>query len=154
MRIGFIGTRMGMTAAQLKRVNEAVDRLDMCKALIGDRVGADVQFASLAYARLPATAVDCFPIASDPHRAELVRDGTTVREPSGEFEAYRQIISEADTLIIAPREMVEQQPRGTWYSAVEAGRVGKRTIVVLPDGNDWDGVVAAKPKRARRPARL
>lgn len=128
MKIGFTGTRYGMSEAQKREVRALLQKLHGPGAVFhhGDCVGSDVEAAQIAY-ELGFRIVCHAPIKESdraffPHNDE-------VRPPKSYFARNRDIVDETDQLIGTPIGP-DQGSGGTWYTINYARRRGKAVIVV------------------------
>lgn len=131
MKIGFTGTRQGMTASQswtflwfLRRLVRIGDHFHH-----GDCVGADQQAHEMA------RSLGLWIVLHPPEKAVLRAFCQGHQErPSQEYHARnRDIVSEAsDWLIACPAGRSEQG--GTWYTIKHARQVGRSHVVIWPDG--------------------
>lgn len=121
MRVGFTGTRKGMTGLQQQQV---VDTLGMFRDVAGARraraefhhggaVGADSQAA--AQARCFGFYIVCYPAGTDPLRRN------------------RDIVAACDILIAAPETDTEERRSGTW-STIRYARTKGIPVVMLSRG--------------------
>lgn len=135
MRIGFTGTRHGMTLAQRRAV---ADILATCRPTHfhhGDCVGADDEAANMA-ADLEGVFIVCHP-PIDPELRAFNQKHAEERTPKSYFARNRAIVDAADALIAAPRQTERPPPKtggGTWYTVEHAERRGRIVYVVWPDG--------------------
>lgn len=132
MKVGFTGTREGMTVTQSAAVLELLRRLQPTEGHHGDCVGADDEFARLLDQHFPDCKVVCHPPEKEEKRAFHYADET--RQPFSYFRRDRNIVHEADVLIGAPVQGVARSIGGTWYTIGYAQKVGRPVYVVLPDG--------------------
>jgi hypothetical protein len=137
MKIGFTGTRKGMTQEQVKSVSVFFIRLKRFgrtveEIHIGDCIGADANFYDLA--------VEFFPLAkkighipkSDQYRAFLKYD--EVKPADNFLERNRHIVNSSDCLLATPGESEEILRSGTWSTIRFARRRRKHTTILFPDG--------------------
>ncbi len=138
MKIGFTGTRRGMTDSQktaLRALLKSFQKESMAfECHHGDCVGADDEFANMAaevYRCL--TRIVCHPPANDIHRACNPRFNE-MRPRKKYHDRNRDIVDETQVLIACPAEMTPQPRGGTWWTNNYAGQKGKPTYLILPDG--------------------
>jgi hypothetical protein len=134
MRIGFTGTRKGMTDAQRKTVAALLRQQEPEVAFHGDCVGADAEFHALCRALEPAPVINIRPGCErgDPRRAGCAGDVTATVRPF--LQRNRDIVDACQMLIVAPGEDVEHKRSGTWSTYRYAKTVGRELVVVFPDG--------------------
>lgn len=129
MAVGFTGTRHGMTEAQIATFLTLLP--EYCGPFHhGDCKGADAQASDLASQwRL---------VISHPPTDEKLRAFTpwsTVVLPSKPYiERNHDIVDACDVLIGCPGEMTEQLRSGTWATIRYARKIGKKVVVIYPDG--------------------
>lgn len=135
MKIGFTGTRKGMTENQAAGVTRAVMDLafrygeELMEFHHGDCMGADAQINAVLKRGFPfGIKRVSHPPANSSLRAFC--EVHEAREPKEYLARNRDIVTETDCLIAAPGE----GSRGTWYTVRYAEKVGKPVTVVRPDG--------------------
>lgn len=140
MKVGFTGTRRGMTEAQRQAFDEWIcSQPDITEFHHGDCIGSDDEAADILYEIRhgedpgPPIKVVCHPPVDTTHRAgNLCYDD--IREPLTHFARNRAIVNETDVLVVCPCDM-EHQPRGgTWYTHDYAQKKGKRIVIIWPNG--------------------
>ena len=135
VRVGFTGTREGMTDEQRQSVDDLLHDLRVDQFHHGDCVGADVLAAMSA--KRHGAFVTSHPCNSREWRAFSSAD--EVRKVKPPLARNKDIVQETDILIVAPKQMQEVIRSGTWstYRYAKVLRAaGKRQIIylVLPDG--------------------
>lgn len=142
MKIGFTGTRFGMTEAQRAAVSRLLFEPDATEFHHGACVGSDEQAAVLV-----ANTYDWIYIIAHPgrsasggtneHLSQIAIDvSDEVRDTDTHFARNRAIVDETDRLIATPRDMNSQSKGGTWYTINYAAKHGKPTTIVWPDGSE------------------
>jgi hypothetical protein len=131
VKMGFTGTRNGMTAAQRTAVLMLLRDYEPAEVHHGDCVGADAQFADLAKSAIGARVV-AHPGPDGDLRAHALCDEEW--RPLTHFARNRNIVEQTDVLIATPPAMHELPSGGTWYTIRYARKVGKLNVVVWPDG--------------------
>jgi hypothetical protein len=146
MKIGFSGTRKGMTVKQYLRVSDWF-RYDLGDAVVteahhGCCIGADAEFQlAIIRGRIGGTserqwaeihAHPCTLAGMVDRDAEALAD--VVHDPLPPLDRNRVIVDSCDLLIATPAEAEEQQRSGTWSTIRFAERQGKPIILVLPSG--------------------
>lgn len=133
-RIGFTGTRYGITVAQTTRLSSALrvlkDERGAKYLHHGDCVGGDLQAAHIAR-DLGYVIVGHPPIAGG-FRALFPSDEE--REPADYLDRDRAIVDEVDLLIGCPATDTPRRRSGTWFTISDAERTGTKLAVILPDG--------------------
>lgn len=135
IKIGFSGTRFGMTAAQKSRLEEELRVLLKEDPNIefhhGDCVGADDE------AHETAKAMCMYIIIHPPENSSLraFRAGDEMREPYPYIVRDRNIVYESQILIAAPKTENEKlRGSGTWATIRFAKKQNKKVIIINPDG--------------------
>lgn len=134
LRVGFTGTRKGMTDEQKQTVLRLLYEFAPAWCHHGDCVGADADFHHLA--RRLHTEVKIHPPSNPKLRAHLIGDDIAPEKPY--LIRDRDIVEAADVVIAAPDGVQEKLKSGTWYTIRYARQLGKRTIIVWPDGSIED----------------
>ena len=141
MKIGFTGTRNGMTAEQKAAlvamlIPEAVEPCEERHQFHhGDCIGADYEAAGIAYYN--GFRVICHPPIDITRRAYFGINAED-RKPKSHFARNRDIVDESDMLIATPQYMgpiTKDTKGGTAYTVNYARKVGKPVWIVRPDGS-------------------
>lgn len=141
MRIGFTGTRHGMSAEQKEvliamLIPEAVEpSAERHQLHHGDCIGADYEAAGIAYYN--GFRVICHPPIDTTHRAYFGINAED-RKPKTHFARNRDIVDETDLLIACPQYMdpiTKATKGGTAYTVNYARKCGKPVWIVRPDGS-------------------
>lgn len=133
VKIGFTGTRRGMTAEQKREVSGFLCALKddlRLKTVHGDRVGADADFHSIC--REEDIWVQQRPCTLTEFRAYT--DAPEIEGPQDPLLRNRRIVRGCDVLLACPSSMTEQGHGGTWYTIREGRRKNKQVVIVYPDG--------------------
>lgn len=138
MRIGFSGTRRGMSPAQMATVRELLTRLQPTEVHHGDCVGADAHFHNIVRSLYEPEVcpIVIHPGPDGPLRAH--KDGDEVLPEKNHFARNRDIVRGCGVLIATPAEAGWQPRGGTWYTIDFAAKVGRRRFIVSPDGTVWE----------------
>jgi hypothetical protein len=133
MKLGFTGTRQGMTEAQDRKCYELLFEMQPEESHHGDCIGADAQFELNA---MLAMHSDVHTVAhpSTLNRLRAYCNSCEIREPKEPLERNRDIVDETDQLIAAPSTYDELPRSGTWSTIRYALKVGKPVTIVWPDG--------------------
>jgi hypothetical protein len=129
MKIGFTGTRQGMTPAQRESLRSLLDGAGELHH--GDCVGADAEAHELA--RELGMEVVIHPPKADTMRAWKPSDH--ICEPKAFLARNRDIVRDTEMLIATPSHETEQQHSGTWSTVRFARKLGRQVLVILPDGH-------------------
>jgi len=131
MKIGFTGTRQGMSIRQF-----GVLRTEFAKRATefhhGDCIGSDAQAHEVMRQHSYAKIV-LHPPASTSLRAHCPGAHES-RMPTPYLSRNRAIVDETEMLIATPAEFTEQQRSGTWSTIRYARSVGKKMVIIFPDG--------------------
>lgn len=139
MKIGFTGTRYGMSAEQKAALvmfliqESAMAHTERHQFHHGDCIGADYEAAGIAYRN--GYRVICHPPVDASHRA-YVTINSEYRKPKTHFARNRDIVNETELLIACPQyaDPITPETRGgTAYTVNYARKQGKRIIVIRPD---------------------
>lgn len=110
MRVGFTGTRKGMTDYQKRILRERLKVLQPTEFHHGDCIGADEEAVKIA------RELDIFIIGHPPidksHRAYAGSD--IVEDPKQYLARNRDIVDQTDLLFVAPKTKDEELRSGTW----------------------------------------
>jgi hypothetical protein len=147
MKVGFTGTREGLTPAQRDSFEQHFIRLGATHFHHGACVGADAEVAVwVATARMPQPAssavrplrVWCVihahpsntPGMTEPQAVNLA---DYVYLPMRPLDRNRNIVDETETLIACPKGE-EEIRSGTWYTVRYARRLKRKVVICWPDG--------------------
>jgi hypothetical protein len=130
MIIGFTGTREGMSPAQAYTVRNLLTELKGDIVHHGDCVGSDSIFDMIANEY--GSTVIVHPPVDDRLRAFCT--SSTTRTPKPYLDRNRDIVEESDILIATPLQHQEIKKGGTWYTVRYAREIGKRVLIVWPNG--------------------
>lgn len=128
MKMGFTGTRKGMTEWQKRRLRAWVREFRPDEFHHGDCVGADAQAHKIVRETLPECRIVIHPGDIPNMRANC--KGDMVFDALPPLHRNRLIVSATDEMIAAPESDQEQARGGTWFTIREARRVGKRVDVI------------------------
>jgi len=139
VKIGFTGTRTGMTTAQWETVGlimaEALDIKKPNEWHDGDCVGADEQAHGIAVTlkRVADIETHGHPCNKDEWRAN--KDFDVMHEVMPPLVRNRIIVDSVDLMIAAPKEYENVvRGSGTWATIRYSFRKKKRLYIVWPDG--------------------
>lgn len=127
IRVGFTGTREGMTRRQQDQVHRLLIDSGCSEFHHGDCVGADAQAHALAEDL--GLRIVIHPPDDPEHRAW--RLACIVRDPKPYLARNRDIVNGCDLLIAAPRAP-EARHSGTWSTVRYARKRAIRIEVVYP----------------------
>ena len=136
MRVGFTGTREGMTGPQFVAFVFALPA-GMKEFVHGCCVGADEEAAvHVNDDFLPRPTIfgkPCDLRGMVSGKAVAVCD--EVADPEPPLNRNVSIVRTCDLLIAAPKDLEEEQRSGTWMTVRYARKHGKPIVIVWPDGN-------------------
>lgn len=132
MKIGFTGTRSGMTAQQRVRLQTLLEELGVTEFHHGDCVGSDEQAHELA--SILGARVIVHPPSVKQWRAFCTGDEIMPEHPY--LIRNRHIVASVETMIATPGEMTERtRSSGTW-ATIRYSRWARCPInVIWPDGS-------------------
>ena len=138
MKIGFTGTRLGMTPKQKETLDEYLNGPDFDsdenhELHHGDCVGADYEAARIA--RFHFFHVVAHPASDVPSTLRGNAKSDVVLEPKPALERNQDIVDACDLLIACSSSMEEKLRSGTWHTFRCAVRARKRRIIIYPDGS-------------------
>ena len=149
MKLGFTGTREGMTPLQREVVRSLLNgdaRPGIAAAMVtelhhGDCIGSDSTAHDLALlVGLPRIVVH--PPSASFYRAFRTspllppeRTRSEARPPKPYLDRDRDIVNETDRLIATPKGMTEERRSGTWATVRYARLLARPIIIVYPDGH-------------------
>jgi hypothetical protein len=136
-RIGFTGTREGLTDTQHLKLWEAIKRSGAKKAHHGCAIGADEEFALLAGSGLdPGRVIVGHPSnipSQTSARALSVCDEVKPARPP--LDRNEDIVDACDVLFACPAGPLEIMRSGTWATVRHARKRGKPIVLFYPDGS-------------------
>jgi hypothetical protein len=133
MKIGFRGTREGMTDWQKRSLRQVLAAYQPDEFHHGDFVGADAEAHGIVKSSYPAIRVVIHPPSKMTFRAFC--RGEEQRPARGYIARNRDLVASCDILVAAPRSMEEQQMSGTW-AVIRYARIRSATVIVLNPESD------------------
>lgn len=134
MRIGFTGTRKGMTEAQKASCASLILQLNITEVHHGDCVGADSDFHDLLYLHGYDNTIHIHPPTKSHLRAHCMGPKCVIHDPQDYLVRDRVIVDNSDLLIATPASRMEELRSGTWYTIRYAKSKEVPMFVVWPDG--------------------
>ena len=130
MKIGFTGSRHGMTKRQRDalRVLLTTGLWQKPELHHGDCIGADSE--AHGYAKYYGLRIVIHPPDVDRVRAGC--NGDAKRRPKPYLQRNRDIVDETDCLVAAPATMREQARSGTWSTIRYARKLGRPVHILEP----------------------
>lgn len=142
LKIGFTGSRVGMTPAQRDSLGDLLLKLTICDEFVqfhhGDSVGADDQAANIVKQMIKKAYIVAHPGLSMINRA-YNKASNGIRAAKSNLERNIDIVNETNLLIAAPKKPREERRSGTWHTVRYALRKGKGVWVIWPSGlvEEW-----------------
>jgi hypothetical protein len=134
MRLGFTGTRQGLTDPQREALETLLRSLkDVAEAHHGDAVGADAEFSLLLRACHLGAVIFAHPCDIPSQRSQKSTWHRT-HPPKPPLARNRDIVDASDLLVACPAGMAEERRSGTWATVRHARRKGVPLRIVRPDG--------------------
>ena len=135
MKVGFTGTRKGMTILQKKKLLAFLTKFgNVIKEVHhGDCVGADAEFHEIVRQNFPTIKIVIHPPINPKFRAFC--DGDEERKPKDYLARNRDIVDETDILIACPAQKKEILRSGTWATVRYARKKKKFILIIFPDGS-------------------
>jgi hypothetical protein len=137
LRIGFTGTRQGLSDVQHLNLYEEIKRLSgrATHAHHGCAIGADDEFAQLAATCLePGRIIVGHPSNIPSQTSErAVRNCTEVRPAKPPLERNKDIVAACGILLACPAGP-EELRSGTWATCRYARKVGRPIVIIWPSG--------------------
>ena len=136
MKVGFTGTKEGMTAYQKSKVMILLEDLEPTEFHHGDCIGADDEADEIA--RSFSIPIVIHPPANSRLRAFCFRrEGpTTQRWPAPYLKRNHNIVDECSSIIVCPKEMempITKVGGGTWATYRYCTKQpGKQISLILP----------------------
>ena len=140
MKIGFTGTREGMTRLQRAFVIRAVGMCHVNEVHHGGCVGADEDFHRLSLVlNIPVHVhFGCNSQGKTPSKMEETTNvkGKTIKvyEPRPYLKRDKTIVDNVEMLIATPKGHKEELRSGTWATIRYAKKKNKKILIVYPDG--------------------
>ena len=129
MKIGFTGTKRGMTNKQKEVVCKL---LDGCSEFHhGSCIGADEQSGNIA--SMMRIRIILHPPINTAFKAKCYAD--EVRVAKSYLVRDKDIVDETVLLIATPKGFCEELRSGTWSTVRYARKQKKSIIIIWPDGN-------------------
>lgn len=155
IRVGFTGTRRGMTVTQRAAVRQTLvawdDRYFLDEAHHGGCVGADLEFNALC--EQMGLRVIVHPSMVGRQTQSVLKTAHRVMTPLPPLVRNKCIVTDTDVLLAAPATVHEIVRSGTWATVREARRRLRPIAIIAPDGEvrlegAWSSIAA--DDRSRR----
>lgn len=140
MKIGFTGTRDGMSNKAKDTVYNVLEKYKPDEVHHGNCIGADGDFINICVFQVKIPYIIAHPGMS--YFSNVVGPQTTnisdeYKKPDTHFKRNRTIVDSTDLLIAVPKKKPDatEQGGGTWYTINYARKKQKPIIIVWPDGS-------------------
>lgn len=130
-RLGFSGTRDGMTINQYATVEKLLTLSTVEEVHHGDCVGSDEQFHSICLGL--GLRIITHPPIKDQYRAFCI--GEENREPKDYLLRDKDIVDETEALMATPKQESMAVRSGTWYTIRYAATCRRHMLVINPNGS-------------------
>jgi hypothetical protein len=128
MKIGFTGSREGMSNKQKEQFVLLLQDMGMTEFHHGDCEGADAEAHDIVREFFPDVRIVVHPPLKGSKRA--YKNGDETREPDDYLPRDERIVNETMFLFGAPKSNIELKRSGTWYTIRYARRKDKKHIVL------------------------
>ena len=140
MRVGFTGTRDGMTNEQHRAVIAWMKHRRPSEFHWGVCVGADSDAFDIVSSAPDLSFSPPRTVAHPPERMSMASQADLqfadeVRPATDYLSRNRNIVDACDVLLACPKEAGEERRSGTWATIRYARRVGRPVVIVWPDGS-------------------
>lgn len=133
MRLGFTGTRNGMTEKQKNRFDELINELKPTLFLHGACLGADEQAAIICNSK--NIELEAFPCTlKDWVSSQALKISNIVNPNAPPLERNRSIVDNSKFIVACP-ESGEVARSGTWSTIRYARNCSKRIYIIDTEGN-------------------
>lgn len=132
MRMGFTGTRDGMTDQQKDRLAIIVDKIDPDEFHHGDCIGSDAEAHRIVREVHANIWIIGHPPIVETYRAFCDFDQS--RKPLDYIKRDHKIVDESELLVATPDGFVEKFRSGTWIT-IGYARTRIPVFIIQPNGN-------------------
>ena len=132
MHIGFTGTRRGMTGNQEEVFLGLMEQFMLGCFVHGDCVGADEDAHSIVK-NLGTYKICLRPCDIDSQRA-FCEGAFKIESTEPPLLRNKKIVDDVTLLIACPCGFKEQLRSGTWATIRYAKKIGRKVIIIWPDG--------------------
>lgn len=134
MKIGFTGTREGMTTTQWEKFEHLVTQWHFTEFHDGDCLGADTQ-AHATVRRILIPQIEMHGHPCNIHRWRAHNEYDVMYPVEAPLVRNRHIVAAVDLMFAAPKEFeMVMRGSGTWATIRYAMTRGVPLIVIFPDG--------------------
>lgn len=128
MKIGFTGTREGMSPTQKEQFVLECERLGISEFHHGDCEGADAEAHDIVREFFPHVWIEVYPPKSTYRQA--FRKGDFHHEPEAYLTRDHKIVNNTDYLIGSPKSDNEILRSGTWATIRHARKTNKSNTIL------------------------
>jgi len=132
MKVGFTGTRKGMTSEQKDTFAKVLKEVSAHVFTHGDCIGADAQAHEIAI-KNRWLYIEKRPCTLPDQRAWTI-GGHKCYPPEAPALRNMRIVDDCEVLIATPGGFKEVRRSGTWMTIRYARKVGNLVIIIWPDG--------------------
>jgi hypothetical protein len=138
MKIGFTGTREGMSREQQKAVKRLLKKIenlyDITELHHGDCIGADTDMHDIMVCSGRDVKIKIHPPINEKQRAFCKGDAYFKKKEFLERDRY--IVEKADAMIATPNQRNEiKRGSGTWYTIRQAKKQKVKLYIIYPEGD-------------------
>lgn len=153
MKIGFTGTRNGLTEPQKKLLRELFEFAEISELHHGACIGADAEAVAIIdwmrecgwACKIVAYPGDWGPLTD----MNSLRYSDPVHPCRPMLERNRDIVNATKSMIACPSGIKEEVRSGTWATIRYARKQGRNIAIVWPDGTmtneAWDDIAGDEP---------
>lgn len=131
-RVGFTGTREGMTDDQRDQFTRMIIDRNPAEFHHGDCIGADAEAHAIVRECIPRCEIVTHPPENPEYRAWC--KGDREMEPAPYLVRNRHIVDAVDEMLAAPYE-THTRHGGTWSTVRYASRRAVPCLTIVPDGS-------------------
>ena len=131
MKIGFTGTRKGLTQSQKLKLIETLEKLHPSHVYHGDCIGADTEFHNICE-DLAYTISICPPTDTKLRSFLQPTENGIVFKEKPYLSRNKDIVDFSDIVIVCPETKEEKLRSGTWSTWRYAKKKEKQIILILP----------------------
>lgn len=135
MIIGFTGTQHGMTADQKETFKMVIAEYRPARFNHGGCIGADEDAHFMVVETIPVVTYPGVDKAGLPSKRGRFDGAAEVKKEKPYLDRNKDIVNDSDVMVATPQTFNEEIRSGTWSTVRYAGKVGKKVIVIWPDGS-------------------
>lgn len=139
MKVGFTGTRAGMTPQQLKTTRRILRKLNVKNPITeihhGGCDGADTEFHNLIFTLPHPPIVIVHPGPATETKLFEKQTGVKVLPRRPNLIRNHDIVDVADFMLGTPQTKIEKLRSGTWATIRYGLKIGNPPLLIWPDGS-------------------